>query len=342
MGNFLVIVRTRPHKDDGHFDPWINFCQEAEQYLNEFDIKVIFKHVFNEDEISTLYRTITLLKYENPDAKVIIHLEWLHDVYNFTSWEIFGSLENVRISSHLALTKLMMPEMQDLETRRMWQLINSSKSLDYLWTWDQRYAGQVLNKSRVISVPDFQPINLGVNFCELCDLKVPMFGLVGQIYGYRGADLIISLAKNFPDYQFVLVGKFHPNSISKGALRDLKKLKNLKLIDGYIPNDEIMNHYIMHLAGLVIDAARYPDPSGVSTRALAFGVKLLIPKSKSHLEYMAKFDRRIWVLGKNDWSAALRLCHSNLATGLTLQQSADVQARLSQVFASSVKEMYVQ
>ena len=227
-----------------------------------------------------------------------MHLEWIHDlsINQLIDFDKDAQKKNFTWSSHMAISQAVR-KTKGSSKREISQLYNSLKALSnlkYIWTWDDEFDQHTSGHIKILAVPDRPNLEMDNLTCALCTNSesyhgVRWMGLAGQIYGYRGADLVISLASKYPNQHFLLAGKMHIESLSPKSKKILaKRPKNLKIIDEYFPSDLELNHAIKHMSCLIIDTERYPEPSGIATRALAFGIPVLVHKKDSHLAYLSK------------------------------------------------------
>jgi hypothetical protein len=284
----FIFVAINPHKNQGHFESWRDFIKQAAP-TGTF----IFAEV---SSIESLINDISLMKNKGIDFHV--HLEWIHD---FSINELKDFDQNAQKigftwSSHMAISQAVRNTKgsSKSEISKVYNSLKDFPNLKYIWTWDDEFHQYGLGHVSILSVPDRPNLATESMLCSLCtiskqDQGVKWMGLSGQIYGYRGADLVISLANEYPDQHFLLAGKMYFESLSAKSRRILAKSpKNLTVIDEYFPSDLELNHVIKHLSCLIIDTERYPEPSGIATRALAFGIPVLIHNKDSHLSYLSK------------------------------------------------------
>jgi hypothetical protein len=202
----------------------------------------------------------------------------------------------------------------------LFELLKLMSKLKAVWTWDIEFDNTRFGSFQIYGVPDLQVLDLKQNKCLLCpqteeNANAPKnVGLAGQLYGYRGVDLVVQLAKKYREINFLLLGKSYPESFDIRTIRFLnKKAKNLTLLDEYFESDVELNHAISHLSCLIIDTSRYPEPSGIVIRALAYGIPILIEDSDSYLRYLSKSTPGIHLIKKGfmgskkvDWEKVTR------------------------------------
>lgn len=304
----FVFVSINPHKNQGHFESWRDFVKQATP-----DEIFLFLEV---SSLENLVRQLVLIKERVNDIHV--HLEWLHDfsISQLKDFDKNAQELDFTWSSHMAISQAVRETIGSSKSE-IFQLYNSLKvlsNLKYIWTWDDEFHQHTSGHITILAVPDRPNLEMANLICELCTnfelyQGVRWMGLSGQIYGYRGADLVISLAKEYPNQHFLLAGRMHIESLTSKSKKILATPpKNLKVIDEYFPSDLELNHAIKHLSCLIIDTERYPEPSGIATRALAFGIPVLIHKKDSHLTYLSRKLLGIYfiyktITGKNkvDW-----------------------------------------
>lgn len=284
--NKFVFVSINPHKNQGHFESWRDFVRQASP-VDSF----LYLEVTN---IDNLIYELTLMKEKITDIQV--HLEWIHD---FSIDELIDFDRNARKlnfnwSSHMAISQAVRKTLGSSknEISTLYNSLKELSNLKFIWTWDDEFHQNTSGQVTILAVPDRPNLETKELVCSLCSeryLGVKWMGLSGQIYGYRGADLVISLASEYPEHHFLLAGKMYKDSLSAKSKNILaKNPKNLMVIDEYFPSDLELNHAIQHFSCLIIDTDRYPEPSGIATRAIAFGIPVLIHKRDSHLAYLSR------------------------------------------------------
>jgi hypothetical protein len=239
-----------------------------------------------------------------------LHFEWVHDlnISQISKLDLLANTLDFNWSTHMAISQVLRnnfgPNRSELV--HLFKHLQSTSRLTSLWTWDLEFHGRKYGKFRIQKVPDIQNTELRVMRCDLCSvveiggLPIKMIGLVGQLYGYRGVDLVASFARTYKNHNFLLIGREHSWSYSKSTKRFIKRNPaNLMIKSEYLDTDFDLNHAINHLSCLVIDTGRYPEPSGIATRALAFGIPVLIKDYDSYLRFQSKAVKGIHIIRKS-------------------------------------------
>jgi hypothetical protein len=185
-------------------------------------------------------------------------------------------------------------------------MVTASKSCKNILTWDPGILSQSDYEINFHFLPDFQRTTINLDPHPLLPyeqggyaLKV---GLVGQLYPYRGLQNIYWLAKHNPNVLFYLIGK---RSDFYSGIRNLyetylwwrvNRLKNSRIIEGYIDSDNELNQYISELDVIYLDTRSYPGPSGIVCKARCLGKPVLITSSNSALLDIYKGDPALIVI----------------------------------------------
>jgi hypothetical protein len=296
----FYFVSIDQHFQQGHFHSWRELCKSALELENSLFLQYESFQLMVEDVIS--------------NHKVYcgqhLHLEWIHDLTQNQILE-FDNLANkydFNWSSHMAISQAVRNNNGSSKktVKALFKCLMTMSRLTAVWSWDSEFDRKSYGNFRIFGVPDIQSLVVKPMKCLLCVQAeksgrfIKFVGLVGQLYGYRGVDHITTLARKYKDTEFLLWGKKFANTYKPKTIDFLNsKPKNLVLIDEYFETDYQLNHAINHLSCLIIDTSRYPEPSGIAVRALAFGIPVLINEDDSYLKYLSKHNHGIHVNEKN-------------------------------------------
>ena len=293
----FFFISINEHFQQGHFQSWRELCVSAlatkKTFFLDFKSFEVMVHDIEND----------YMKYHGQH----LHLEWIHDLSQsqIIKFDLLANKYDFKWSSHMAISQALRNcEGSSKKTiKTLFDSLLTLKKLTAIWSWDTQFDRRIYGNFQILGVPDFQPLDLQPITCSLCDhgsglgKKFKGAGLVGQLFGYRGVDLIVSMAQKQKDRNFLLLGKQYADTFKPKTRRFLNsKPSNLILIDEYFETDNELNHAINHLSCLIIDTRRYPEPSGIALRALGFGIPILIHDQDSYLKYLSPHFPGIHIL----------------------------------------------
>jgi len=122
-------------------------------------------------------------------------------------------------------------------------------------------------------------------------------GTIGILRGDRCLDEILPLALKRPEIRFVLAGRILKPTVRPELLPLLEEGRppNLLVVPGIIDTEQEFNAAINATDAIFVDGSRYPDHSGVVTKALHFGKYVITPDSNSWTSDLI----REWGVGMN-------------------------------------------
>ena len=311
----FALAITKLHINEGHFQDWRETLEVATSSLPNTLFHTLNLTDLQVDFTTSLRNSLVAIKSEYPNSKIHIHHEWAHDLSFMEINQISSVLAefDVTWSTHVATSQALRRKTGAAHRRisELMSILSQQTNLVNLWTWDTEFHNFRFKGKTLLGLEDRQATKVDLETCVICrDNAVSpsynkishrgLIGLVGQLYGYRGVDLVVNLALFNPDRKFLLAGKLMPESLKISSYVNLveKPLPNIILRDEYFEKSESLNHILCHLSALVIDTKRYPEPSGIATRALVFGVQVLINDMDSHLGYLSTNEPLIRLIKK--------------------------------------------
>lgn len=169
-----------------------------------------------------------------------------------------------------ALGRNIKTDSYDHESRLL-DLVEKNTFCKNLLLWDSYIVDSKIS-SKSIFIPDIENIKQSENPPNISKIDHRKIGLVGQLWGYRGVDLLIQIIACNPDVSGLLSGVLKQDSLSNEALEYIKhKPLNLTINNKFYETDCEVNSEISKLGALVIDGEKYPCPSGIALRAMSLG-----------------------------------------------------------------------
>jgi len=265
-------------------------------------------------EVDSLSYTFLDLSFGNIDQKLSqfrdkldlykvkhVYFEWLHDIPSIQeidsilferkiSWSVLASVSefwNLSNAGHKSLERM--------------KHLSNAVQLKNVFVWDKYIIEEIGFSSIPFTVVnDFQDTTLDELRYGCCDwvnkAKRPLIGVVGQLYGYRGVTNVIRIALTRPNLSFILWGSGRWSSVKKIDKFLLSKVipkRRLFVSDDYKSTDSELNHVFKHIDALYIDGSRYPNPSGIVTRARHFGIPTLVESGLGYYSVESKNDKGI-------------------------------------------------
>jgi glycosyltransferase involved in cell wall biosynthesis len=282
----------------GHFEELYNITQEASRLIFE---KTSIWNLSGSTVIEKVSDLKGRIQFEKPNY---VHFEWLHDFESEAveiaeileaagiAWSVTGSISHVERSQ--SADPVLASIFKDL--RRFTRLRG-------IFTWDS-----ILVKTaspefpKLITIVDWQETKINEHYQKCCKWvdkqSQPIIGIVGQLYRYRGLELLLKFWRNRPSQPVYFAGAYFPRTytlIERLSIFIGQKLRKIFIFPGWQDSAEDLNHHLMHLDALVLDTKHYPQPSGIATRARHFGIPVLIPDANSYLNDKALEDPGILV-----------------------------------------------
>jgi len=237
------------------------------------------------------YEKITQFeKFVTTEKPNLICFEWLHDLPLPQSLIEILDRSNIQWFAVASISEIWL----DGDKSRIWPILSVahlSLNLKGILTWDFHLANKLDTIfPRLAWLPDFQPLEVDeeLNF-ECCawakEAIKPIIGIGGQQYGYRGIDKILFYFFFLKKFSVLIWGPKKHESLnfkSKLLLKNASSAPRLFISDEFFEQETHLNHFYSHLDAFFIDGRRYPNPSGMANRSLAFGVPVLSEKGRGY------------------------------------------------------------
>jgi hypothetical protein len=293
MAIALVRFEVRP-KNVGHFSELFDVSLKAAK--KKFSHVYVWNLIGENCEEKYLHLRDLISKYKIDH----VHLEWIHD-----SLEHLTRINELLISQEITWTgtgsvsHLLRGVNRDEKLTHTLRELKSSKVLLGIFIWDDFIVRRgPAEFPKLLELKDYQNIEIDREFISYCckwksSCTRPVLGIVGQLYRYRGTDLLIKRFMKFPREPILLAGWLPRSTYSWNQLGILwlgKKLKKILLHEYWINSNKELNHFLTHIDALVIDTDKYPHPSGIVTRARHFGIPVFIGFHDSYLKDLSNFD----------------------------------------------------
>jgi len=162
-----------------------------------------------------------------PDRK---HMIWVQDPFDWNDYRLLGSIDpNYRIS-----------RLKFLTTTKLYE--RAYRRADLILTQAKYYIPKIsrlyrVNPDRVVYMPN--PVEYIPDENSIVKSKEPIVCFLGRMDPQKRYWLFFELAKNFPDIEFIAIGK--PNFLYKElyvqTIKKYQRLKNLK-ITGFVDENE--------------------------------------------------------------------------------------------------------
>lgn len=296
----LVIVNWVAREEVGHFADFRSLLDNASKILEEkggvnvrnlpFPVGVT-----NSDRFTKLAAALGSSKTSDTNGIARhVFIDFLHDAEDSLSeLDDFLTQRRTTLSCLMDLTSFTADGEITPYGGPLLRTMSAMTSLSAVAVWDERFDGTELFGVPVVSIPDFQPSSTSrPDTCVLCDEENarPILGSAGMLHSYRVLDLLVNVARVNPHQRVVAVGAVPDEArvIVDEGLPD-----NMTLIEGWLSQSDHMNHYIQHFDALLLDAERYPPPSGILKRARALGVLCLITDGDSYARWRSTWDSGI-------------------------------------------------
>lgn len=232
-----------------------------------------------------------------------IYCEWLHDIEDIREFDsLIGKLE-ITWSVMASISEIWNAKQDPFFQTQIYHL-QESLNLSAVFIWD-RYAVHNFpsNKIPFVVIPDSQSVQTDSNQYSCCSWKqkshAPTIGLVGQLYGYRGASALIQMAARHTGLRYIFWGEGRWSTVSSRHRFMAKILQRLNIVyvnDSIKLDDEELNHGFKHLDALFLDGSQYPNPSGIVTRARHFGIPVLINSGLGFYANHSRIDKGIRII----------------------------------------------
>lgn len=235
-----------------------------------------------------------------------IYFEWLHDILDINQLDRALHAKGITWSVTASVSELWNTTEKNSQVFKMLEALNCCKSLTTVFVFDELLINR-LNFENILftPIPPFESMELDTILRPCCS-RLPSskvtIGLVGQLYGYRGLNKLITIVLKNRDLAIFLWGQERWSSVDpvkRLVLSYLIGKKRKYILDNYLSNDAELNHAFTHLDALYIDGTAYPSPSGIAVRARNLGVPVLLEDGASYLKAKSSLDEGIIVRNFN-------------------------------------------
>jgi hypothetical protein len=308
MQNRVLIIDLNAPRRFGHFESLNDLLVESVARSQiDFDFRAFGVSQPWAVKLAILQSDLATRKYQH------VFFTWLHDLKGAENEiDLICSSFDISYSGLASVSHAFRKTrgLGSLVARRnafhVIKMVTASKSCKNILTWDPGILSQSDYEINFHFLPDFQRTTINLDPHPLLPYEQGGFalkvGLVGQLYPYRGLQNIYWLAKHNSNVLFYLIGK---RSDFYSGIRNLyetylwwrvNRLKNSRIIEGYIDSDNELNQYISELDVIYLDTRSYPGPSGIVCKARCLGKRVLITSSNSALLDIYKGDPALIVI----------------------------------------------
>jgi hypothetical protein len=299
MSKILLVRWKHRGVKEGHFSENWEVVNSAAR--NSFDTCVNLDLNSDDFAIGLIELSVCLIK-EKPD---LTHFEWFHDFEKYSNLvaKIFESLDLKWVALGAATGVIRDGHTNEFLRSQLMNLAQS-KNFKGLISWDyflENRAGDELPK--IFGIPDFQDSEVSHIHSAECKIfknkKKIHIGVLGQLYAYRGSQLLVTSWLRNPIFRPFLIGDYQAWSHRK-KIRILVKLLRVTGILGFsgtwIDGSSRLNHVISHADAVFVDTKNYPYPSGIVIRARQLGIPVIILNADSFLRDLSMIDPGIIVM----------------------------------------------
>jgi len=231
-----------------------------------------------------------------------VYFEWLHDIPDLNQLDNALFAAGITWSVTASISELWNTSQEDSQVFKMLSTLNYCKSLATVFVFDELLIKR-LDFGNILFTPIPQYENMALETilrpcCSWLPSSDVTIGLVGQLYGYRGLNKLISIVLKNRGLAIFLWGQERWASvdpIKRWVLSFLISKKRKYISDNYLSNDEELNHAFSHIDALYIDGSTYPSPSGIAVRARNLGIPILLEDGASYLKAKSQSDEGIIV-----------------------------------------------
>ena len=291
----IILVRLTPYTNaSGHFNVLlrnqIDGCSTAGFPVGMEDLSPYPREI----QLKVLLSKIDVKKTRH------IYFEWLHDISNIK--ELDQKIHSIGLtwSVTASISELWNLNLNDSKVYKMLSQLNDCKSLSTVFVFDELLINRLrFNNIRFTPIPHYESLELDSIPRECCSMpksSKKTIGIVGQLYGYRGVNNLISIVSRNRGLRIFLWGQERWQSvdlIKRFILSFLIGKQRQFILDKYLESDAELNHVFTHLDALYIDGTNYPSPSGIAVRARNFGLPVLVEDGESYLKARSSIDKGI-------------------------------------------------
>jgi hypothetical protein len=293
----ITLVRLASHTEaSGHFNVLLRNQLEG---CSTAGIKFFFEDLSpypRDVQIEVLLSKIDVIKTRH------VYFEWLHDIPNIEELDRVLYSHGITWSVTASISELWNLNQKDSRVFNMLSKLNVCRSLSTVFVFDELLIKNLnFDNIQFTPIPQYESLELDTikrPCCLIPNTSEITIGIVGQLYGYRGVNNLISIVSRNKGLRIFLWGQERWKSVSSLKLFTLLYIigKERKfLMDRHLVSDAELNHGFTHLDALYIDGSNYPSPSGIAIRARSYGLPVLVEDGESYLKAKSSMDAGIVV-----------------------------------------------
>ena len=291
----ITFVRLAPYTEmHGHFNALLRNQLDG---CSTAGIEVRFEDLspYSHDiQIEVLLSKVDVTKTRH------VYLEWLHNISNIEELDKGLLSKGLTWSVTASISELWNTDKRDSRVFKMLTQLNDCKSLRTIFVFDELLINDLnFNKLFFTPIPQYESMELDTIRRACCSRSTSSevtIGVVGQLYGYRGVNNLISIVSKNRNLGIFLWGQAKWESVDplkRFTLFRLIRKRRKYILDRHLINDAELNHAFTHLDAIYLDGASYPFPSGIAVRARNLGVPVLLEEGNSYLKAKSTIDAGI-------------------------------------------------
>jgi len=291
----ITFVRLAPYTEtNGHFNTLLRNQLDG---CSTAGIKILFEDLSpypHDIQIEVLLSKVDVTKTRH------VYLEWLHDISNIEELDKGLLSKGLTWSVTASISELWNTDKRDSRVFKMLSQLNDCKSLRTIFVFDELLINDLnFDKLFFTPIPHYESLELDTLKRVCCSRSTSSevtIGVVGQLYGYRGVNNLISIVSKNRNLGIFLWGQARWESVDpfkRFILFRLIQKKRKYILDRHLTNDIELNHAFTHLDAIYIDGANYSSPSGIAVRARNLGIPVLLEEGESYLKAKSTIDAGI-------------------------------------------------
>lgn len=294
----ILHLRVKPNKK-GHFDHLLNLktsVLKAEQIETRFlDLSHLNLEIHNVEFARAIEENIT--------SSTVVDFEWIHDFANVGDLDCLFNKLNIDWVSTGSISRYVYSNTSLVEEKLMLALPELER-LKSLYVWDEFAKEKLGSRFQQLEVlPDVQFVDTKIKKSICCEFEFTqdfVIGHFGQLYPYRGIELLLEYSEKDEDFAMIFAGELKFNEMTKKTQTILKnrvRERRALIFPRWYDQEDLLNHLYEHIDGFFIDSEKYPQPSGFASKALMMGKPIIVQKHPSY--YYEKYLRgnRMIVIG---------------------------------------------
>lgn len=288
----ITFVRLAPYTEaSGHFNTLLRNQLDG---CSTAGIKIRFEDLSpypNDDQIEVLLSKVDATNTRH------VYFEWLHDISNIEELDRELLSRGLTWSVTASISELWNSDKRESRVFRMLCQLNDCKSLRTVFVFDESLINDLnFNKLVFTPIPPYESVELDTIKRACCSWSISSevtIGIVGQLYGYRGVNKLISIVSKNRNLGIFLWGQPKWESVDpfkRFILFRIIQKKRKYILEKHLTNDAELNHAFTHLDAIYLDGASYPFPSGIAVRARNLGIPILLEEGESYLKAKSTID----------------------------------------------------